>query len=160
SRPPWIWISPPARASSTRSGEHAWRLRDGRPVLRVVPVDDPRARVPERPQPVERGEHRLPVVHDRGQVERLERPAEIARVGREDDVAGVETDTERLVAGRVTVGREADDEAVAEEIVLAVDEEHVMAGVVVARIVVVGGDAVRVMAGRPLAPLDDEPGVR
>ena len=64
------------------------------------------------------------------------------------------------MAGRMPVGREADDPAVAEEIVLPIHEEDVVARIVIARIVVVGADAAGIVPGLPLAPLDDDPRVR
>ncbi len=61
-----------------------------------------------------------------------------------------------LMPGRVSPGGEADDGAVAEEVVLAVDYEDVVPQVVVARVVVVGGDLVGLVACIPLPSLHDQ----
>src|SRR5262245_11403856 len=60
----------------------------------------------------------------------------------------------------MAMGGQADDAAVAEEIVLAVHQEDVVSEVVVLGLVVVGGDALVGVPGLPLATLHDEPRIR
>jgi hypothetical protein len=64
------------------------------------------------------------------------------------------------MAGRVAVGREARDRAVAEEIVLAVHEDAVVPAVEVARVVEVRRAQRRVLARLPLAALQHPSRVR
>src|SRR5439155_19966692 len=85
--------------------------------------------------------------------------AEVAGVGGENDVAAGEPHAEGLMAGRVTVGRHADNAAVAEEIVLAVDGNDVVPDVVVLGVEEVPRREVGVVAGVPFPSLDYDRGV-
>jgi hypothetical protein len=86
----------------------------------------------------------------------LERPAQIAGVAGQDHLAALQPHAQRLVPGRVAVGGQADDAPVAEQVVLAVDLDHVLSQVVVARLVAAALDQLRVAAGLPLPALDHD----
>ena len=72
----------------------------------------------------------------------------------------VEPHAQRLMARRMAVGRQADHAAVAEHVVLAVDEQHVVAVVVVLRREAEGLRALGIFPGLPLPSLDDDARVR
>ena len=85
----------------------------------------------------------------------LERFPHLARIARDHDLTGPKPHPQRLVPWRVAVGRHADDAAIAEQVVLAVDLDDVVAEIVVGGEVVVGGDKVGFRSGLPLASLDE-----
>ena len=95
-------------------------------------VEDLRVPCAQRPQRLERAQHRLAVVEHGGQVQVVQRSTEVAGVRGEDDLAVIAADAQGLVSRRVPPGRDADHRAVAEEIVLAVHHQHVVTQVVVA----------------------------
>src|SRR5207248_11492620 len=66
------------------------RLRHGPPELRVVTEEDACAGFFQRLQPVERGQHRLSIVHIARKATLAQRLAEIAGVCREHDLPAVE----------------------------------------------------------------------
>ena len=86
--------------------------------------------------------------------------AEIAGIGGEHDVAAVEPHPQRLVPRRVAVRRQADDRAVAEHVVLAIDEAQFVAEVEIARVEAAPRGGVGVHPGIPLAALHQHRRVR
>ena len=109
---------------------------------------------------VERGQHRLAVVGEARQPALAQRPAEIAGIGGKHDFAAVEPQFQRLVPWRVARGRQADDAAVAEQVVLAGNFADRVAEIEIAPVEAVDGGEVRVRPRLPLAFLRDDDGVR
>ena len=92
-------------------------------------------------------------------MEVLEGAAQIAGVRGQHHVAAAESHLQGLVSGGVAKGGKAHDAAVAEEIVLSVDHQPLVAQIVVTRIEVVRGDLVRVAARLPFASLHHQCGI-
>src|SRR5262249_52355803 len=98
-----------ANGLNTATSSELPELTTGRclgPGLGIMAVDHPRPRVAEATQAGERREHRFPIVGARGQMQGLERASEVAGIGREHDLAAIESHPERLMAGRVAVRRD------------------------------------------------------
>ena len=81
----------------------------------------------------ERGQHRLAIVDVLRQSPLAQGAAEIAGIGRQHDFTASEPQLQRLVAGGVAMGRQADDAAVAKYVMLAVEQEQFVAEVEIAR---------------------------
>src|SRR5438477_5857133 len=81
------------------------RLRHILPEFRIMAEEQRRAALFQRLQPVERGQHRLAVIDEARQPSFTQRAAEVAGVAGEDDGALVGAHLERLMTGRVAVGR-------------------------------------------------------
>ena len=109
-------------------------MRHRLPEFGVVAEEDARPTAFQRLQPVKRGEHRLAVVHIARQAAVAQGLAEIAGVRREHDLAAVELQAQRLVPRRVPVRRQAYHRAVAEHVVLAIDQAQFVAEVEIARV--------------------------
>src|SRR6185437_13549248 len=104
------------------------------PEVGIVTEEDARATALQRRQAVERGEHCCTIVDMARQAALAQRLAEIAGVGREHDLAAVEPEAERLVPRRMPVRRQADHAAVAEHVVLAIDQAQIVAEIEIARV--------------------------
>src|SRR5438105_884412 len=138
-------------ASDDRGG----RLRHRLPKFAVMPEKDPRAGRLAAGQLVERGEHGRAVMNAPRQSPLAQGPAEIAGVASEHDVARGEPYFQRLVARGMTVGRQADDAAVAEQIVLAIDPDHLVPEIEIGSAVAVPRGDVGVDPRLPLTLLND-----
>src|SRR5215831_11572824 len=110
-------------------------------------------------EPCERGEHRLTVVYALRQPPLAQCPAEVASIGGKHDVSRGETHSQRLVTRRVAVGGQADDASVAEQIVLAVDLDHLVAEVEIGPVEAAQCSAFWIHPGFPLAFLHYHDGV-
>src|SRR6266436_7317159 len=135
------------------------RLRHGFPELAVMPEKDAGAGRLETGQPVERREHRITVVDALRQPPFAQRSTEVAGIGGEDDIARAEPHLQGLVPRRMAVGRQADDAPVAEQVVLAVDPDHLVAEVEIGSVEPVPCGDVGVHPSFPLALLNDHHGV-
>ena len=123
--------------------------------------EDTRARGAPFPKSPQHVEHRVAVVDVARQMEILESPPHVTRVGGEDDRRPVvEPHPQRLMAGCMTVRRHAHDAAVAEEVVLAVEELDLVTEVVVAAIEGQARGEIGIDARFPLATLHDDTRVR
>jgi hypothetical protein len=97
----------------------------------------------------------LAVVYALRQPPLAEGPAEIAGIGGEDDVTRGEAHSQRLMTRRMAVGGQADDAAVAEQIMLAVDLDHLVPEVEISPVEAAQCSAFGVHPGFPLAFLHD-----
>src|SRR5207249_9354247 len=146
------------RERAPPSAEPLWALRHGLPEFRVVTEHDAYAARLHLAKPPQHGQGRLPVGDDAGRVKAFERLPEVAGVPAEHELAVRRADAQRLVAGRVAVGRQADNGAVAEEVVLALDLPGPLTGVEVD--LAIAGIVVRERHGvTPFASLNDYVGV-
>jgi len=114
----------------------------------------------QRLQPVKRGQHRLAVVRVAWQAALAECLTEVAGVGGEHDFPPIEPQPKRLVARRVPVRRQAHHRAVAEHVVLAIDQPQFMAEVEVAPVEPALRGGIGVHTGLPLATLYQHSGIR
>src|SRR3954454_13473347 len=142
--------------TSTSSGERRGGLRNRAPECGVVAEEEARASSFQRGEAVERRQHLLAVVHEARQAPLAQRATEIAAIGRQHDFAPGQAQLQRLVPRRVAVGRQADDRAVAEYVVLAVHEAQFVAEVEVARVEAAACGIIGVHTGVPFAALHDE----
>jgi hypothetical protein len=94
-----------------------------------VAEHDARAALLHVAEAVEDGERALLVGDDAGQMQIVERLFEIAGIAAEHELTVRRLHTQGLVTGRVAIGGQADDRAVAEDVVLAADLVNVLAGV-------------------------------
>src|SRR6185503_19934480 len=105
---------------SNSEGRHR-RLRNIPPEIGIVTEEQGRAALLQGVQPVERGQHLLTVVDEARQPSFTQRAAEVAGVAGQHDLALVGAYPQGLMSRRVTPGRDADDAAVPEQVVLALD---------------------------------------
>src|SRR6516162_3774863 len=120
-----------------------------------MPKKDAGASSLETSQPVEGVEHRLPIVNALWQPPLAQGPAEVAGIGGEHDVSRGEANSERLVTRRVAIGGQADNAAVAEQVVLAVGLDHLVPEVEIGSVVAVPCGDLGVHPRLPLASLND-----
>ena len=97
-------------------------LRHTLPKIGIVAKEDARATPFQRLEPIERRKHRLAVMHVSRQAPLAQCLAEIARISREHDITALEAQPQRLVPRRVAVRRQAHHGAVAEHVVLAINQ--------------------------------------
>lgn len=122
--------------------------------------EQPRTGLFEGGDAPKRLEHRFPIMYGRRKLHRLQTLSHITSVAAEKNVPAVQAHAQRLMSGRMTVGRDADDAAIAEEIVFAIDQSKIMSQVVVTWIERVARTLVGVLPGLPFTSLDDEPRIR
>jgi hypothetical protein len=90
--------------------------------------------VPQRLQPIKRGQHRLAVVHVARQAALAEGLTEVTGVRGEHDLAGVEPQPKRLVPRRVPVCRQTHHRAIAKHVMLTIYEPQFMADIKIAAV--------------------------
>ena len=122
------WVSRRERVPTARSSrDRCRRLRHSFPKLAVMSEHDPRAGRLTACEFVERSVHRVAVVDPLREAPLAQRAAKVTGICGEHDVTRSEPHDERLMAGRVTVGRQADDAAIAKQVVLALDLDDLVA---------------------------------
>src|SRR5690348_13851758 len=143
------------RTEDCSSHDRPGRLRHGLPEFAVMSEKDPRAGRFAAGQLRKRGEHSPTVVDALRQSALTQGLAEIAGIGNEHDVARSEPHLQRLVPWGMTVSRQADNAAVAEQIVLAIDLDYFMPEVEIGSIEPALCGDVGVHSRFPLASLND-----
>jgi len=135
------------------------RLRHGLPEFAVVAEEDASAPGLQRREALQGAMHLRAVVDAQRQAPLCERAAEIAGIGGEHDVAAGQAQLQRLMTGRMAEGRQQHDAAVAEEVVLAIDQLQLVAKIVVAPIEAARRGNLRILSRRPFLPLHHDGGV-
>ncbi len=135
-------------------------LRHGFPEFQVVTEDDARAGGFERREAVERGQHLVAVMHEARQAPFAQGATEIAGIGGQHGIATRQAQFQRLVARRVAGRRQTHDRAIAEHIVLAIDQPQFVAEIEIARVEATPRGRVRVHPGIPFAALHQHRRVR
>lgn len=102
------------------------RLRHVLPEIRIVPEEEACAATLQSLESVERGQHLLAVIDEARQAAFAQGSAEVAGVAGDHDLTRLGPHLQRLMAGRMAVGRDADHGAIAEQVVLALDLLHWM----------------------------------
>jgi hypothetical protein len=88
-------------------------------------------------QPIKRLHHCFAVEDIARQAPFMQRPAEVAGVGRKHGIATGEPDEERLMTRNVSVGKHAHNRTIAENIMFAIDKLESVTNIVIAGIVAV-----------------------
>src|SRR5271166_2599630 len=124
------------------------------PLIRIVPEYQPRSRLLHLLESTQGLDRRFAAVPERGQPQLLERPPHVTSVRGEDDLAsGVQPQAQRLSTRRMPIARNANHAPVAEQVVLSLQLQHLMAQIEVSAVVCVAPDQFGVMARAPFALL-------